>query len=543
MAITPAQLSALLRTKKEFNLITGAGLLTDLSGWAGAGIINPDTAKVLLWLVDPTGATVYINAGYALDSYAAPDFTLVTTTKAFTVPTDVNGDEITGTYTLYMKAQVVDGGVTVTTEEAVESTAVVCDCTATVSIDIDVDYATAVITTTDTTSYGAYSSITRTHTIYPPPLSGLPNQSTNATTNVYTDIVTTTWSVKITSDVTYLNASDTYTTCRLTGSDEFVVEADTLCETLCLLKKFRSGELYSRFGKKCTEDIERAWNLAIDEYVLAIQAYRCARPQSEIDTYINKIYELTGLDPDCDCGCTSDYPTPVVPTSIINGIDGTDGVTPIFQNTGVWIQVSTDNGVTWNNLFSLAAVTGGTGANGTNGTDGADGVAVLTNQYPALATLGTAFETLNANAAGTARTAWSLPLNTLNTNEDEIEIYAAFTGSSSASAPNVRLTFNGSAMNVGYNTGFSGQIDKITISARLSRLSNTTAKYELTTTYYNPFVLGGGSTFYTSIYQNVTSLGGLNFTTTAYDIAAQADSIVIGDVTLTAFEITYKHKV
>jgi len=379
MAISPSTLSSILRVKKEFNLITGAGLLTDLTPWAGYNIINPDTATVLLKLIDPTGATIYINTGFDTDSYASPDFTLVTTTKSFTIPTDVNGDYITGTYTLYIKAQVVDDGDTVTTVSAVESTAFVCDCTATVTINIDVDYATAVLTTTDTTAYGAYSSIGRTHTIYPPPLSGLPNQSTNATTNIYSNIVTTTWSVKIVSDVTYLNSNDTYTTCRLTGQDEFVVEADTLCETLCLLKKFRSGELYSRFGKKCTEDIERAWNLAIDEYVLAYQATRCGRPQSEIQTYIDKIYELTGIDPDCDCGCTGDYPTPVVPTSIINGTNGTNGVTPEFQNTGVWIQVSYDSGNTWENLISLASISGAAGAAGANGTNGADGASILYN--------------------------------------------------------------------------------------------------------------------------------------------------------------------
>jgi hypothetical protein len=532
MAITPAQLSAALRVKKEFNLITGAGLLTDLTNWNGLGIIAPDTVAVLLKLIDPTGATVYINAGYDTDSYAAPDFTLVTTTKSFTIPTDVNGDEITGTYTLYMKAQVVDDGDTVTTVSAVESTAFVCDCTATVSIDIDVDYATAVITTTDTTAYGAYSSISRTHTIYPPPLSGLPNQTTNATTNVYSNIVTTTWSVKITSDVTYLNNYDTYTTCRLTGSDEFVVEADTLCETFCLLKKFRNGELYSRFGKKCTEDIERAWTLAMDEYVLAIQAYRCARPQSEIDTYIDKIYELTGLDPDCDCGCTGDYPTPVVPTSIINGTDGTDGVTPQFQNTGVWIQVSTDNGVTWDNLFSLASVTGAAGAAGANGTDGADGVAVLHNDITDDTTVTNALEELKV---------FTMTAGQLAGNGDMIKIRARFTTSAEAGGTikECYLYLGSPVAALGTFCTMNANITYCEIEAYVTRTGAATGKVDgyarmssSGTLLLNPA--------YTQQYQFNFPLSAVAHTwANALDVAVYADDNGGNAITCELFQVTY----
>jgi len=416
MPVTSAQIDSTLRIKKEFNLITGAGTLTDLSNWSGIGVISPNTAKVLLWIVTPTGATLYKNAGYDTDVYTSPDFTLLDSSYSFTIPQDVNSEYITGTYVFYAKAQVVQGSDTI--YGSAESTAEVCNCTATIVIDIDVDYATAVLTSTDTTAYGAYSSITRTHTIYPPPISGLPDQTTNATTNVYSNIVTTTWSVEISSDVTYLKANDTYTTCRLVGSKEVLVEADTLCNTLCLIKKFRT-DFYSKYGKKCVDDMEKAYNLAMDEFYLAFMATRCGRPQSEIQGYINKIYEITGLDPNCDCGCNAgDYPTPVVPTSIINGSDGTDGVTPEFQNTGTWIQVSYDEGSTWNNLFSLASVTGAAGANGTNGTDGADGVAVLHNDLADDTTSNAGVETLKT---------YQLAAGQLASNGDMIEIRVRFT--------------------------------------------------------------------------------------------------------------------
>lgn len=537
MPIIPSQLSSILRVKKEFSLITGAITLTDLTNWAGSNIIAPDTAAVLLKLVAPTGVDVYINAGYDTDDFSAPDFDLTTDTLSETMPTDVNGDYITGTYTLYIKAQVVDDGSTVTTASAVESTAEVCNCTATVTIDIDVDYATAVLTSTDTTSYGAYSSISRTHTIYPPPISGLPNQTTSATTNVYSNIVTTTWSVKITSNVTYLKANDTYTTCQLIGTKEVVVEADTLCATLCLIKKFRT-DFYAKYGKKCVDDMEKAYNLAMDEFLMAWMATRCGRPQSEIQSYINKIYDITGIDPDCDCGCNaSDYPTPVVPTSIINGTDGTDGVTPQFQNTGTWIQVSYDNGGTWSNLFSLASVTGAAGANGTNGTDGADGVAVLYNEYPASVTVGTGWETF---VGGTCQ----LPAAQMSANGDLINIKARLKAVGTLQNQQWRVQFDGNTVAFGF---FNDGIAMATADVWLSRTSNTEAKYEVIQTgnidflglFYILSVGGGIAGLVNSV---LTTLAGLNFTTTAYDITVDGNSVVAGDVMCEKLQVFYYKK-
>lgn len=530
MPITPSQLSSILRVKKEFNLINGNITLTDLTNWAGENIIAPDTASVLLKLVSPTGAVVYQNIGYDTNNFGAPDFTLATSVLNETMPQDVNGNYITGTYTLYTKAQVVDDGDTV--NGSATTTAEVCDCTATISIDIDVDYATAVLTSTDTTQYGAYFSLSRTHTIYPPPISGLPSQSTNATTNVYSNIVTTTWSVEISSNVTYLKANDTYTTCNITGSKEVVVEADTLCNTLCLIKKFRS-DFYAKYGKKCVDDMEKAYNLAMDEFYLAFMATRCGRPQSEIQGYINKIYEITGLDPDCDCGCNAgEYPTPVVPTSIINGTNGTNGVTPQFQNTGTWIQVSYDEGDTWNNLFSLASVTGAAGANGTNGTNGADGVAVLYNEFPAqVTTTNSTWETLKT---------YTVPAAQLDSNGSDLEILATFTTSSwTTAAQNTRITFNGSTIiSPSIYAGFySRPITKVVISARITRTSNTTAKTQVSVEFVT-----SGYVVLQKLTQPILSLAGLNFTTTTYDIDADAYSAVNGDITLENLEVIYYKK-
>lgn len=536
MPITSAQLSSILRVKKEFNLVNGDLDLTDITNFSGSGVIFPNTWATLVKIVDPTGAVVYQNTGFDTDVYTSPDFDNSTDTLAESIPTDVLGNYITGTYTIDLKCKVVQGADTI--YGSATTTSFVCDCTTVVSIDVDVDYATAVATTTDTTNYGAYFSLTRSHTIYPPPISGLPSQTTSATTNVYSNIVTTTWSVQIESTIVTLKANDTYITCEVSGSKEFLVEADTLCKTLCVLKTYRA-DLFKKFGKVNTVEMERAWSLAMDEYVLAIQATRCGRPQSEVQGYIDKAYAILGLDPTCDCGCSaSDNPTPVVPTSIVNGTDGTDGVTPEFQNTGTWIQVSYDNGSTWVNLFSLASVTGATGATGATGIAGANGVAVLTNTFPDEDT-----QTTNWEALGT----YNLLKTTLGANEDTVKVKAVFTTASPRSTYSqaVRLSFGGTDL-IGafdYPSFFASNIYKIVVELDFTRVSNVLGSYYIRSTFYG--AVGAPSSTRLVVRSSeidLRSLGSLNFTTTDYAIEAEANSDVIGDITLENFEIIYYKK-
>ncbi len=52
----------------------------------------------------------------------------------------------------------------------------------------------------------------------------------------------------------------------------------------------------------------------------------------------------------------------------VDGEDGEDGVTPQFQKTDTHIQVSYDNGATWADLVALEDIKGATGSAGANGT-------------------------------------------------------------------------------------------------------------------------------------------------------------------------------
>ena len=182
----------------------------------------------------------------------------------------------------------------------------------------------------------------------------------------------------------------------------------------------------------------------------------------------------------------------------------------------------------------MASVTGAAGANGTNGTDGADGVAVLYNQYPNASTAGIIWETLET---------YQLPAAQMSANEDEIKIRTVFTTNAAEPAATqlVRQTFNGSALNTPLNIGFyATNITKIIIETRFSRVSNTSAKYEQDVIFCTTGI--GGNNIASWYKQSLATVGALNFTTTAYDITADANSDVAGDITLESMEIIYYKK-
>jgi len=271
--------------------------------------------------------------------------------------------------------------------------------------------------------------------------------------------------------------------------------------------------------------MEKAYNLAMDEFYLAFMATRCGRPQSEIQGYINKIYEITGLDPDCDCGCNAgEYPTPVVPTSIINGTDGTDGVTPEFQNTGTWIQVSYDSGNTWNNLFSLASVTGAAGANGTNGTNGADGVAVLENDLTSDTTTNAGVETLKT---------YQLSAGQLASDGDMIEIRARFTvaNKNSGTTTGDCYVFLGATQLTLSN--ILASVEGAYHVIRVSRTAATTGKADFKVAVMSKF----GSYYGENVFANLISVAPT--WANAIDIYVKADDNGGEAITCDLFQVTY----
>lgn len=599
MAVTPAQLESIIRITGTGNLITGAATVTDASNYGGIGIATPDTIKVLLRIYDSTMQLVYQNTGFDAGDFTSPDLTPLTGsgTYTFSLPQNPDNTYRTGNYTINMKIQCVDDGETIVIQPTKYLNYCNCCNGVVFNVNPEVSYNTALVSLVDNTQYGAYQTLSRTLTLYPP-LNVEAPQSTSAQTLVWIPTVpignpapyTGIWQWTIESTITFTDQlTGATTTCKTTGRGSFDVEQNQLCKVLCLLKKYRT-EFYARAGKKNTTEFEINYLLANAEFTQAIEAERCGRPQTQISMYVDKIYSLIGADDDCDCGCDDGNSQPLVPTSSINGTNGTDGSTILsgsgapagetgnvgdyYINTANQDFYKKTGTSTWTLLFNLKGDSGssflqdsGVPSNGDGndgdtyldtatgdiylktagawavtcnifGAAGADGTAIFTNQFPNTATLGTSFEILNASNNGTARTAWSLAANTLAANGDEINIFARFVYvGNSLSNQIVKTTFNSNQLNPLAPFKVASNVKAIEIRTRLTRVSNTTVKFQT----YLRYCLNGflAESFYQEINTPVFTMAGLNLTSNSYNITAEADSAVIGDIILEAFEITF----
>jgi len=164
--------------------------------------------------------------------------------------------------------------------------------------------------------------------------------------------------------------------------------------------------------------------------------------------------------------------------------------------------------------------TGPAGPAGANGTNGTNGVAVLVNDISNSATIGTNLEILKT---------YTIPAATLTTDESFLHIKARFSTSTAntyASTKIAYLYFNGAEM-VSYPFK-KDNINVVEFELYLNRFSNTILKSKVGLfTTYTPLPLLTS----TALISGFTSNGGLNLTTTAYDITARANSEVIGDIT------------
>lgn len=548
MAATSAQIEQVLDITGAYSLITGGATLTDNSAWGSIGVASPDTVKILLKIFDSTGDEFYVNAGWDSADFTSPNLTLGTTTYSFTLPVDVAGDYLQGQYLIQAKVQVVEGSdITVVTKNFYQNICATCN-NITVDVQGSVNIGTTQVTLTDNTNYKTYTALSRTLILYPPAQSGQPSQTgNNVDVIVYSGTsYTGSWGWKLTADVTFTDNEGTSTTCRITGQGNFMVEQSQLCKVLCLLKKYRT-EFWQQKSTKNVAQLQENYLLAMAEYDFAVNAYRCGNSQTVIDAYIQKIYSITGIDPNCDCGCNDGTSQPLVSITSIDGTDGTDG-SSFLQGVGAPNNgdgevgdsyLNSSNGdlylktgaTTWTYTGSLKGATGSTGATGAAGAAGADGVAVLDNAFPAASTTtASAWETLDT---------YTLPAAKLSSDGSEIVISATYTtGSWTSATQNTRITFNGNSLVLGGYAGFyATNIFKVTYSLKITRTSNTTANYMLTLTYSSP----SGAVLNSNVAA-IGGLAGLNFTTTAYDIDADAYSAVIGDITLAAFKTVYYKK-
>ena len=438
---TSAQIESVISISKSFNLVTGQLTVTDNSNYAGSlTLASPYRIYGLFQIIDPNGTVVYVNSGYATDNFSSPDTDIANSdfTHVVNIPTATGGGFIFGVYQINYTVKVVEdfGTTNLPTNIVVKpDTGNLCKpypdkCTN----NFEYNCNTAIIKNTDTTAYGAYSTLTRVHQLIPPPLSNQPTQTGSQTTLIYNSGTpyTGTWSWKITSTLVYVVGNNTNITVQILGEGEQDVVCDTnFCKLLCVLLSYRKKFL-QRLGKQNIpqqdwNDYDMAWN----EFTAAYHAQLCGKSNEQIQTYINKIYDIIGIDDACDCGCNGETPTPILPTTIINGQDGQDGqdgISPILRYDSGYLQVSYNNGGIWTNLIDLSLLVG------------QNGTTVLINE-PAESS---ATYLTNSTIAAELIVNKTIPANTFQANGDVVEIeYTCYITGESA---NVKINFAGTTI-------------------------------------------------------------------------------------------------
>jgi len=197
---------------------------------------------------------------------------------------------------------------------------------------------TSQLASRDITDYGIYAySISREHTLYPPPASGKSILTSSIPLLVYSNICTKTWTQEVKSTVDFVFTIDFEVRILLTGSDEIDVVCSTdICKVKCCMdKKF---EAYNRLVLTNPAGAARMYEITIKPAELALLGFLVANYCGNETDAANKLAilkEAVGCSGDCDdCG---DSPTSIIPIEASTGmtfvVDSPDGSITVTSDT------------------------------------------------------------------------------------------------------------------------------------------------------------------------------------------------------------------
>lgn len=579
---TAQQVYTALRIHNVFNVLNTSNpvnfsLFDDITDWGGLNIstANGDTVKLLAQIVAPTGITCYENTGYVAGDYTTPDTTLLDlVSPTWNLPAYTGGSTyVNGLYVMNVKVEVViNGGATFVVDKTFNF-----DLPKNVTPNFELtetwNCSIATYTSTDTTVYctsgcaSGYSvtNIDKTHTVYPPAVSGQSNVTASSTTVVLASpnnpLWTGTYEAKLSAIVTLVQGDSTIITHGSVTAEAKVICDDLLCGLYCQMQK-----LYASFmgylGKNTTEANKYKGYLekGLICYQLATQARLCSK-ESMVEQYVADFYKLTGTDPNCNC--CKDESSPVIPTTIINGVDGLDGETPQFRVTGGTIfQYKFPSDASWTTIFDFSTIAGADGlsffqdsgvpSNSKGNNDdtyldidsynvykkvagswvltgnikGETGISLLVNDLSSSTTTGTTTEILKT---------FSIPANTFVSNGDmlvvETEMYSTIGDTSHTSFGYLDI---GAVSHFVYSIPYGSTIGEKQIFTLTKTGTNTlTIQWDSTT------MATGGYETWRKIYR--TTQGSLNFAG-AITLSLSARDRTTGDTTANLFRIT-KYKI
>lgn len=337
-----------------FNNISGQIIVDDQTDYVGQGIPLDGTYTVrgflAITLASSTGtSTIYNNIGGT-----TPDIdpnTSTTSVLTIDLPKDSGGNILQGTYSIVYNVIVGDPD---------QVGVIVADVTdgfsytyqqdlPTVCLTADVNCQGATITSYDSTDYGLYATVDRTHNLYPPPATGATTiTGTQASLSSGSPIYDKTWTQEVISTVTYNFPSGLIAIVSVEGSREIPVVCDLgMSKIFCCLKK-----VFNRYNSLMAKNIVAANDLYIDtvkpmlEAMVMYNAAVAAGNTNGASYYYNLTIETSGCGE--DCGCSSSDPQLIEPNigssnvTIVTSPDNSISVVPVVDGitTTYQIQVS-----------------------------------------------------------------------------------------------------------------------------------------------------------------------------------------------------------
>ena len=286
-----------------FDLINGNLIIEDISDYAGNGYSG---FNGILKISDPFGVVIHENSGYDSNVFTSPDVSNIDRDVSFTLPIDTTTTEaVLGDYVIQYKFQGMIGASEASPLSISEVFSYEEQELPIVCIDVDVDCDGTILTSTDSTSYGATSpTVARTHTINYPAALGLSPVVTTSQSQQITPIYTQTWSTSIESDVTYTIGINQFVLVHVEGYKEFTVDCtNSLCgvyecinaitskhETLLRTNPIDAGIYYS-------SDVQPAHILAL----MYMYAWDCGK-KVDAANYLADLKGIAGITTSCGCG-------------------------------------------------------------------------------------------------------------------------------------------------------------------------------------------------------------------------------------------------
>lgn len=249
----------------------------------------------------------------------APGNTVTFAPSTINIPLTSSGQPIPATYTVTYTSVVFIGFVTIVSTQVNTYNYNFTDPS--ICIKTAVNCMESALQSTDDSVYtipnGTVVSITRAHTLYPPPTSGqLPLGPLNQVTLIQTPIYTTTWTAEVISTVTYLMNDGLIIIVQLTGIKEFQVVCDTnLSKIICCLVNLQK-EYESLLCKNPVKaELFKSTKLEPSlQHLSLFLAAQSAGNQSKMDCEYMALIKASGCGDDCGCGDST--PVLVQPTGI-----------------------------------------------------------------------------------------------------------------------------------------------------------------------------------------------------------------------------------